>query len=319
MSFSKQTSTLNRNIYLTMSAIFVFLLFFSCKSENKEAYAIADSKNHAPSDLKANIAQRNLSQEWKDYWYAGKAEITSYKLQQARYGELREGTSALIFVAEDFLPKKQVKADRQNNDNIPVLKLNATKNFTTGIYPYSIMTSTFLPVTKDMHALKISQSMQEWCGNTYTQLNNRKDFEVQVHSYFENKADEEFNVSKAILENELWSLLRIDPTLLPTGEFDIIPGLSFVAMKHAKIQSYKATGTLNAGSYTLTYPELDRELVIHFSESAPFQIEGWEETYPDGRGGKKLTTTATKIATIQSAYWGKNSNADASLRKELGL
>ena len=36
-------------------------------------------------------------EEFNAYWYAGKAEITSYSLQQARYGELRDGHAVLIF------------------------------------------------------------------------------------------------------------------------------------------------------------------------------------------------------------------------------
>ena len=87
----------------------------------------------------ATVDSNELSQAFKDYWYQGKAEITSYKLEQARYGEMRDGNAVLIYVTEDFLPEVQVKADRQNAKNIPVLKLNSTKNFNTGIYPYSIM------------------------------------------------------------------------------------------------------------------------------------------------------------------------------------
>ena len=59
--------------------------------------------------------------KFSEYWYAGKAEITSYKLTQNRYGELHQGTAVNIFVTEDFLPEKQVKADNQNKKNIPVL------------------------------------------------------------------------------------------------------------------------------------------------------------------------------------------------------
>ena len=40
--------------------------------------------------------------EFADYWYRGQAEITSYDLEQARYGELRSGTAVLVFVTEDF-------------------------------------------------------------------------------------------------------------------------------------------------------------------------------------------------------------------------
>ncbi len=105
--------------------------------------------------------KKPLSATFKKYWYAGNAEITSYKLQQARYGELREGTSVLIYVTEPFLPEVQVKADGSNANNIPVLKLNATKKYLTGIYPYSIMSSTFYPVHDNQNALKTSLSVQE--------------------------------------------------------------------------------------------------------------------------------------------------------------
>ena len=111
-----------------------------------------------------------LSDEFKAYWYAGEAEITSYKLEQARYGELRDGNAVLIYVTEPFLPKEQVKANNNNPENISVLKLNATKKFLTGIYPYSIMSSTFYPVHDNQHALKTSLSVQEWCGHVYSSL-----------------------------------------------------------------------------------------------------------------------------------------------------
>ena len=35
------------------------------------------------------------------YWYTGLAEITSYSLEQARYGEIHKGSAVLIFVSEE--------------------------------------------------------------------------------------------------------------------------------------------------------------------------------------------------------------------------
>ena len=40
------------------------------------------------------------------------------------------------------------------------------------------MTSTFNPVNSKEHALKVSNSVQEWCGHVYAQLNNKKEFEI---------------------------------------------------------------------------------------------------------------------------------------------
>lgn len=316
-----------KTISKVFTRVFTVVILFACKQENRSndiAYLSATSEDTSLNITipnTSNIEDRNLSQEFKDYWYAGTAEITSYKLEQARYGEIRPGTAALIFVTEDFLPEIQVKADRSNASNVPIMKLNRTKKFNTGIYPYSVMTSTFHPVAKKDHAIKISQSMQEWCGHQYAQLNNRGKFEVTSHSYFQGEADTNFSIDKGILENELWTLLRIAPEELPTGNIEVIPNLEFVRMRHVSLKAYVAKATKTASTYTIEYPELKRSLTINFSESFPYTIEGWEETFISGFGprAKEMTTKATRLKRIQSAYWGKNSNADEHLRAKLGL
>ncbi|EZH73854.1 septum formation inhibitor Maf [Aquimarina atlantica] len=299
------------------------LVFIACSNIK------ADEANKASTTkevIKEKIPPaKTLSEDFKKYWYAGEAEISSYQLEQARYGEIRKGTAVLIYVTEDFLPKKQVKADRQNTSNIPVLKLNATKKFNTGIYPYSVMQSIFYPVADNRHAIKVSNSMQEWCGHVYAQLNNRKQFEITSHSYFENEADQDFKLDKAILENELWTKIRINPDALPQGDLQIIPSFEYSRLRHKEIKAYSAKASIQKGTttntYTVEYPELDRSISITFNASFPYEIEHWTETYKSGFGpnAKKLTTKATKIKSIKSAYWGKNSNKDEVLREELGL
>jgi hypothetical protein len=299
----------------------VLIAFFSSCKNDQKSLVIAENtsaKTETSLTLKEN---KEPSQAFKDYWYQGNAEITSYTLEQARYGEIRNGNAVLIFVTEDFLPDIQVKADRQNATNIPVLKLNATKKFNTGIYPYSIMQSTFYPVSNAQHALKISSSMQEWCGHVYSQLNNRKQFEVLSHSYFEGEADQDLKLDKAILENELWTQLRIDPKSLPVGSIEVIPSLEFIRLKHVPLKAYSASAELSKNTYTLDYPELNRNLTIRFNEAFPHEIIGWEESFKSGFGsnGKTLTTKATKLETLKTAYWGQNRNADESLRTQLKL
>ncbi len=75
--------------------------------------------------------------------YSGKAEISQYTLQQARYGEMRNGEATLIFVTEDFSTDNLVKLDEpeKESNKARVLKMNMTKNFITGSYPYSMMLS----------------------------------------------------------------------------------------------------------------------------------------------------------------------------------
>jgi hypothetical protein len=296
-----------------------FLLAASCQSKTKpEDLAV---KSNTVSIEEKKLKSFEISPEFNAYWYAGEAEISSYKLEQARYGEMRKGAAVLVYVTEDFLPEIQVKADYQNTKNIPVLKLNATKNFNTGIYPYSIMQSTFYPISNNRHALKVSSSMQEWCGHVYAQLNNRAQFEIMSHSYFEGEADQNFKLDKTILENELWTKLRIDPKSLPTGNLKIIPSLEFSRLKHKAIKAYNATATLSNNKYTINYPELNRTLSITFNPEFPYGVLSWEETFKSGFGkhAKMLTTKATKLKTIKSSYWQKNSNKDEALRETLKL
>ena len=287
--------------------IFLFLILASCASPSQEKRSL------------------QLSDEFKNYWYSGEAEITSYDLEQARYGEIRNGEAVLIFVTEDFLPEEQVKANSPDDNNISVLKLNYTKNFITGIYPYSIMQSSFYPLNGEQHALKVSASIQEWCGQVYAQLNNRDDFKIVSHSYFQGEADKDYTLDEIHLENEVWNRLRINPDDLPTGDFKMLPSLEFLRLSHQDIKPYKVKGEFytleNLNVYRLEYPELKRVLKIYYSRGFPYSIEKWEESYPSGFGEdqKILTTKASKKQRIKSDYWNKNSNKNLPLRDKLQL
>lgn len=308
-------------LLIVLSAV-IYTSLTSCRDDKNTS---ADASAPKPQEIKASTPKKSLANEFKNYWYAGNAEITSYELEQVRYGEIRDGKAVLIYVTEPFLKEKQVKADGKSPDNIPVLKLNTTKKYLTGIYPYSIMTSTFYPVHNDQHALKVSFSAQEWCGHVYAQLNNKDTFEVMSHSYFETEADQTFSLDKAVLENELWNLIRISPSDLPEGDLEIIPSLEYVRLSHKELRAYKAKATLttknNINSYEITYPELERTLTINFSADFPHTIEGWSDSFKGGYGSnaQMLTSKAKKIKTIKTPYWQQNHNKDIYLRDSLGL
>ncbi len=303
-------------------------IFEGCKDTSKKDQhdlAINDETELVTESAEMASEPKALSEEFKEYWYSGNAEITSYDLKQARYGEIREGKSVFIFVTEPFLSGKQVKADRNNPDNVSVLKLNATKKYLTGIYPYSIMSSTFYPVGDNQHALKTSLSVQEWCGHVYSQLNNRKDYEFTSHSYFESEADENLHLEKALLENEIWHKIRINPDGLPIGAIEIIPSLEFFRVKHEDIRALKAVASVESKngikSYTIDYKDVERKLTINFSETFPYEIEGWSEEYKSGYGAnaKTLRSSATKLKQLKTKYWSQNSNEYVHLRDSLAL
>lgn len=272
-------------------------------------------------------SDEKISVDFKEYWYQGNAEITSYQLEQARYGEIHKGHAVLIFVTEHLSHKTQIKTDAPGTTDTPVLKLNFTKKFNTGIYPYSMMTSSFVPVDDlKKHALKITTSSQEWCGHTYTQLNNRnKKYNVVSHSYFDDEGDQAFSIAENWLEDEIWAKLRMNPDLLPIGKVMMVPATFYVRLMHKELKAYQSITTLtkdaNKAVYTINYPELKRAISITYNTTFPYEILGWEETYQSGWGkdAKQLTTKATQLKSLKSAYWSKNSVIDEKLRKELGL
>ena len=271
---------------------------------------------------------------FNDYWYNGQAEITSYKLEQARYGEVHAGEAVLIFVTEDFSKSKQVKLDNPSSavsDAVKILKLNSTRKFNTGIYPYSMMTSVFAPVNMGEYApaLKITTSSQEWCGHTFTQLNlHNEGYTARQFSYFESEGDIEQEINNTLLEDNLLATIRLNPDVLPLGNISITPSTTFTRLKHAPLEGQKAFAKVSINPeneeqliYSLTYSDLERELKIFFQKEFPFEIQGWEETYTSGWGksAQKLKTRATKNKSIRLDYWTKNGVADVVLREKLGL
>lgn len=264
---------------------------------------------------------RQISKKFKDYWYSREAEITSYKLEQAEQGQIHTGTAVMIYETQSVLPKIHVKSSAKNPHNIPVLKLNTTKKFNTSINSFSMMTSTFYPVYKKQHAIKISQSTQEWAGQQYAQLNNRDKFEIKSYSNLEGIEDKEYSIEKTHLENEIWTQIRINPADLPTGDIKMVPDFSHSRLKRIILQEYTATATNTPGEYTLEYPTLNRKLVINYDTEFPYTINSWKESFKN-RGGPKskfITTKATKIKTIKSRYRRNTDKKHTPLRVDLGL
>ena len=313
------------------SAIICMLLLFSVLiscNNNREVVRYNKTGTEPMPILPANKDEFKITDTWKNYWYNGTAEITTYQLQQSRYGAIRSGNLTNIFVTEDFSRMKQVKLDDpsgKGSDKIPVLKLNQAVKFVTGIYPYSLMLSVFSPVDINNypHPIKITATAQEWCGNSFYQFNNRNNrFLIEQRSYFENESDQDLSLEPMILEDECWNLIRIDPTRLPQGDHMILPGALFIRLSHKDISPVKATLGLvvndSTSTYTVTFPTLNRRLHITFEKEFPYRILKWDDSFP-GTDGKILTTTATLLKTIQVDYWKKNQLADTSIRTALGL
>lgn len=275
------------------------------------------------SKPKSPIPETN-EQVFSDYWYKGEAEISSYELNQSRYGGTHDGKAVLVFVAEDFSKSKHVKLDephKHKSDAVRVIKLNTSKEFVTGIYKYTMMNSVYMPVDHHAypHSLKLTSSTQEWCGQSFMQINwkgNR--YEVQEFSYFESEGDAKYSLTRGWLEDELWTLIRIAPNTLPIGELKMIVAASFVRLAHCENKVYDAVASLTNSTdhytYSIQYPELKRTLDIDFETTFPYRILGWREV----SAGNEINT-GRLLKTIMSDYWTKNQQADEILRDSLNL
>jgi hypothetical protein len=262
-----------------------------------------------------------------DYWYQGEAELTSYRLEQARYGEIHSGHAVLVFVTEPFSADQQVKLDDPRSPNaVNVLKLNFTRKFVTGIYPYSTMTSVFAPVDGGA-PIKLTATVQEWCGHVFQQLNRTDEgYRAQLFSYFESEGDRTFTVPTEVTEDALWTQIRLDPSALPIGSLEVVPGLTHLRFVHRPTRAESAVATLEEGPpgsriYRVRYEGIGRELSIRFDAEFPWAIEEWTETVSSGFGpsARSLTTRGTRMERIKSAYWNQNGVVDRDSRQRLGL
>ena len=302
-------------IHLVITTLLFLLTFPTCEPEQQKP-------NFSPED-KTKMTQTDGSQ-FNDYWYGGKAELNSYDLKQERYGEMRDGEVVLVFVTEPFSLTKHVKVDypqKAGKDKVDVMKLNQVRKFITGIYDYSVLTSTFtaMDTKKHPYALKSTTSMQEWCGQTFTQFNLKGDkYQVKQFSYFESEGYEIEKITAALLEDELMTKIRINEGALTEGEIDLIPSTIYSRFSHTPIKPSKAqiskTETKKSTTYTVKYLNIKRTLKIEVENVFPFRILGWSED-----NGDNFITTATLRKTLTEPYWNQHDVADESKRAELEL
>lgn len=311
---------------LLTSVAFALFLIAGCADSARE--------NHQPVEtLITNSAAtaNSLDPAWKAYWYAGNAELSHFKLEQSRYGEMREARAVLIFVTEDFSRSKHVKLDDPDNagdDKVSVLKLNAMKTFNTGIYDYSIMQSVFTPVD-DLYlpSLKATCSVQDWCGQAFSQVNQTETgYRYRLFSYFEHEGDQDLNWGETLLEDEIWARIRMTPGNIPKGLINMVPNMAYMRLSHLPAQPYEARIKVTEDTETVTlsinYTEIDRVLDIFYKKEFPHYITGWKEqgSFEYGQAKRKYVNRAELENRIKLPYWEHNRVQDSTLRKQfLGL
>lgn len=294
-----------RILHSVLTSFSLILLFSSCNPSSREGVD---------------------EEQFAGYWYQGKAEINVFELQQSRYGEQRAGKAVMIFVTEDFSKSKQVKLDNPQDrpsDAQKVIKLNMTREFVTGVYPYHTMLSVFTPVYEEIFSPKLTASVTEWCGQSFTQLNFKNgNYTAKQFSYFESEGDSESKLS-ALPEEELFNLIRLNPDLIAMGNQKMIPSLIFQRFAHIPLKAEQATVSKkeigsNQAEISVIYEEIGRKVTVRFQQFFPYEILGFTETWTKANGQQEVTT-ATRQTMQMMDYWNKNEAVFEPLRKDLGL
>lgn len=267
---------------------------------------------------------RRASEAFLRAWGDGHAEMSGYRAVVSRYGELRPAEVVLVYVTEPLDRRTLIKDDDAPEERrLPVLKLNASLRFQTGIYPYSVLTSVFSPVDgygpERFAPVKVTLSAQEWCGHVFHGVWPGADrFVSRGYSYFasEGEADEEVPVAAgALYEDALLIQLReLDGPFAGGGDWSgaLVPSLWANRRAHQPLRPVQATITrsragaverfaLRYGSYTRTF-EVERE--------GARRVLGW--TASDGE-------EARLAGTARLRYWELHGNGDERYRERLGL
>ncbi len=278
-----------------------------------------------------------VAQDFWSWWGDGKGELSSYKVVVSRYGELREGYSVLVFVTENISRATRVKDDSGTlppAERAPVLKLNRVVKFKTGIYEYSVLTSTFSSVESELARppfapLKISFSAQEWCGHVFQMFIPQRDqVDLTLHSYFQSEGDQQRSLklpANAVFEDNLPIWIReLKGEALQAGErreLQILPSAWFLRSAHQKAdfqpgwiikeegEALKGTNG-PAPTWRWTWQAGNRKETYWVEKAYPHRILKWNSS--DGGKGEIQKT-------LRLPYWQLHDNADLPYREQLGV
>ncbi len=270
-------------------------------------------------------------------WGDGNAELASYDLVQPRYGEARAGTMVNIVVTEDFSHRERVKADpgeHADRDIRKVVKLNSHRQFQTGVYPYSVLTSAFLRVDAGDgqgrgQPLKIAFSAQEWCGMVYDEMIvDAGRIKHTAHTYFDsdNGPPQSFNIGGPALFGDamMLSVRELTGSWVPAEAtaFPYFP--SSIATRFAHRAPEVATITVHRG------PSAPRDTALGRLDAHPVHTaapDGVSTTYwvEDAWPHRLLGYEASdgEVATIRGLarlpYWQLNHHGGEARRADFGL
>ena len=282
---------------------------------------------------------QNVVAETPDFyahWADGKAEISSYRVAQPRYGESRKGYGVLIFVTEDVNRNTYIKVESPTppDEKVYVLKLNNVLKFTTGIYDYSVMTSVFSAVegldgSNPFELMKVNLSSQEWCGHIFDEIRvDGGKLRGALNSYFEREGLRTYSLDMPegfqSEDHLLIQIRELKGPMMQTGESRPVRLLrslwSFRTRHrpHALVDARLSKGLPE----TITVSNESHNAIPWRWETDGWNTTVWVETaYPrrilkweDTLGG-----SAELMVTVREPYWQQKASRDEIYRQRLGI
>lgn len=155
----------------------------------------------------------HFNQEWakESTWDQGQAEVAKYQATRTIYGKPRNFEYVFVLVKETFNEEYKVKTDDYSrNDLFDVMKVNKFARIPTDNYPYHFMTSIFYKRDQPSMAYKLTNSSQEWCGNTAKYfIADGKQYTFGYNSYWDGQGVGETTIKGGFMfEDQLSHSLR---------------------------------------------------------------------------------------------------------------
>jgi hypothetical protein len=248
---------------------------------------------------KAVAQEPSETAEFKAYWPIRakpvRSETTTYQLWQLQGRDTLEGTATLTFRVVNFRTDEQLIATTDEGLARAVPVLATERRWRIGEEGTS--TSVFTPFgdLRFPNTLKVSASVQDLGEHHYRQISYRNNgYQVRTQTDRETNVPSEYATDEALLEDELWNRIRLNPAALPTGDLRLLSSAG--AAHHPK--PAEATATLDTArgaawsrlvgatdtrqaviAYRIDYKADKQSLTIYFGAMFPYWIVGWEQTY----------------------------------------
>ncbi|MEQ8472649.1 MAG: hypothetical protein RIC35_15765 [Marinoscillum sp.] len=197
-------------------------------------------------------APDQINQQWasNSLWDDGKAEVAIYNAERIVYGEPRQFEYVYVLVKETFNEAFHVKTDDyERNDLYAVMKVNKFCRIETLKYPYHYLTSVFFRRENPTQVHKLTNTSQEWCGNTAKSfLEKGNKYEFQYMSYWDGQGN---GITK--IDKSPWFEDQLSYTLRALKFED---GLEFeVEMYPSQVSSIAAVPKSESASITVSKAE----------------------------------------------------------------